>query len=198
MLFKYAKNYTENVKEFRNSPHNVVFGGERDYFNLINEFAIKKRQGEPLFYCQKYRITDNNLYNVKKVKKDGGEYKPKVCWVYLDATEKWFRAIEKNSTLSKEARDMILYRKGELKHFPHYWTFLNDLPKLTFIDKTIPQVKLLSNLTAWTVREVQKHIVSEFNLVDLKVSENDNESCKACFVEKLSDVRNSWVEINSP
>ena len=91
-------------------------------------------------------------------------YEPNVCWVYLDRTESWLKKIEDNASLPEETKRAILYARGEFKHFPHYWTFFNDLPKATVIDKSAPQVNLLANLTAWTIREASGTITDAFGI----------------------------------
>lgn len=137
---------------YKNKPHNRIF--ERpSYIDLIQGFNAQRKQGKPLVYCQKeVTILKNNRYNIAGTGQSG--YKPNICWVYLDRTKNWLKQIEQASDQNfKRTQTAIRNQQGEFKHFPHYWTFVDDLPKLTLIDRSNRQVNLLANLTAWTVRE---------------------------------------------
>lgn len=163
-LFEHKNRYVTYLEVARNKPHNEVFKGENEYSNLLNAFADKKRKGNPLVYCQNYQVKDNPRFNVKEKKIDGSNYEPKVCWVYLDRTRDWLSKIEKNCKLVAPIKRSILSAKGEFKRFPHYLTFFNDLPSVTVIDKSAPQVNLLANLTAWTIREASGTIADAFGV----------------------------------
>lgn len=155
-LFKRSSKYDTQTEISSNKPHNEVFRNE-DYAQLLNTFSTNKREGKPLVHCQKYKVVENKRFNVRE-KKGIVAYEPNVCWIYLDRTQNWLNEIKNNTSLPEETKRAILYARDEFKHFPHYWTFFNDLPNVTVIDKSAPQVNLLANLTAWTVWEARKDI----------------------------------------
>ncbi|MDX8398672.1 MAG: patatin-like phospholipase family protein [Gallionellaceae bacterium] len=174
-LFELDSKYTKYTKVFAQAPQNVVLAGKNEYQKLLNAFLEKKRKGKPLVYCQQYRIKENLLYNIKD--SSDTAYQPNICWVYLDLPKFWVNEIISNSSLSKQMRDLILLRKGELKHFPHYWTFFDDFPKLTLIDKSELQVRLLANLTAWTLRESALTIAGALGLQTKLPNDKSKSSC---------------------
>ncbi len=145
-------------KVFEGKPHNVIF--ERSaYVKLLDGLKKRQSKGEPLIYCNQYNIKENERYNIRY----DADYKPNICWVYLDRSKKWLADIKKNDNINMEMINDIDKYKGEFKHFPHYWTFLNNLPRITLIDMSHKQVNLLANLTAWTVREGAQTIRNGFD-----------------------------------
>ncbi len=179
------KNNSNYSKVFRRHPHNIVFS-ENAFNRLIQGFdkKLEDHNGEPnrnipnspLVYCDTYSIVENKRFNVtrtydfkeKKTNHDKGVYAPKICWVYLSNAKAWLEEIEKNTDIDNEIKYSILNKKGEFRHFPHYWTFANDLPKLTVIDKSHAQVNLLSNLTHWVVKMTANDITKYLGLGEVK------------------------------
>ena len=169
----------EYSKIFKKKPHNVIFKAEA-YSDLLNGLEQQKKKGEPLIYCDKYEIHKNDRYNIK----EDDNYKPNICWVYLNRSEKWLAQIKNNTAINSDVKKDILEKKGEFKHFPHYWTFFNDLPKITVINKSHKQVNLLANLTAWSVRSGVDIIRSGFD-ADLAKTLNQEVNSKLAVDVKL-------------
>jgi hypothetical protein len=135
-------------KVFEGKPHNVIFN-QGAYTRLLAGLNKQQSTGGPLIYCEKYDIRENKRYNISY----DADYKPAICWVYLDRSKKWLEDIKNNVNINMEMVNGIDKHKGEFKHFPHYWTFFNNIPRITLIDMSHKQVNLLANLTAWTVRK---------------------------------------------
>ncbi len=132
---------------------NVVFAdGEVQLSKICHEFLKLKRTGEPLVYCQRYEIKDNPRQGVR-----GGDYRPNICWVYLDRSEQWINLLPHNDAW-KCTQD-LKNRRGDFKHFPHYATFGEEGSALIDLDRE--RVRALSNLTAWTLFKSAPYIVSK-------------------------------------
>ncbi len=173
-------------KVFKGKPHNVIFEEEK-YIELLQGLKAQQNTDGPLIYCDQYEIKENKRYNIRK----DDNYKPNICWVYLDESKKWLEAI--NNNVNKNGNDNqnfisnITEHRGEFKHFPHYKTFFNNLPSITLIDLSHKQVNLLANLTAWTVREGAQTIRNGFN----------NEFQKALPIEIINIKPNPAIKLES-
>ena len=150
-------------KKLDNLPHNVVFEEEK-LLEIYQKFKSKKSQnlsnkkyiGEPLVYCDKYKIKDNPWYVIDS-------YEPNICWVYLDKTGGWLNEITENMKIKKTS-SQIINNKKKFKNFPHFSTFVQEKKSLQVIDLDKRAVNLLSNLTAWTVIKSKEYINSKLNI----------------------------------
>lgn len=186
-------------KVFRNHPHNIVFDG-RQFQSIVKAFdkQTNHKQGEienlvpeaPLVHCDTYDVMDNKRFNVTSHYNDKNKtvYKPKICWVYLSNSKAWYDAILGNKNIDPEMKHAITNKKSEFRRFPHYWTFVNDLPKLTLIDKTHAQVNLLANLTHWTVEKIKDYISKELGLDNIVTKHTKNEEMPLHGCIKNSDI----------
>ncbi|MEI7995486.1 MAG: hypothetical protein WCH01_11350 [Methylococcaceae bacterium] len=140
-------------------PKNRVFE-EKEFNNLYEAYKKNKQQGNPLVYCQKYSIMDNPNYVISSKKPDNTDYKPTICWVYLDRTEKWIKKLDVNDEVSKK----ISKNEGPFKNFPHYKTFAEGKKQFEIIDIDRKAVNALSQLTAWTVLESKYYLSHHLGL----------------------------------
>ena len=123
---------------------------------LIGAFREKQDQGEPLVYCQTFRVRDNTRQSVES-------YDPNICWVYLERVADWINQITQPARLAEELRS----GQGTFDNFPHYRTFGEQGPLLIDLDRE--RVHAMSNLTAWTVFEAAEYIAEHLSSADLDV-----------------------------
>lgn len=139
--------------------HNVVIAdGDAELSTLCREFAQRKKDGEPLVYCQRYTIKDNPRQGIS-----GTDYAPAICWVYLDLTHNWVVQLPEKE--GGERTDALKHHHGDFKHFPHFQTFGEQGPLLIDLDRE--RVRALSNLTAWTVFEKAPYIAEKLATASL-------------------------------
>ncbi|MEM7244771.1 MAG: hypothetical protein AAF533_05475 [Acidobacteriota bacterium] len=143
-------------KKGRSKRLNVVFkdGNER-LLDLVEGLMKRKLCGRPLVHCQQYEVRPSTRHGIRAIDEDGEAYKPEICWVYLDRTERWMSEMKK-SGLSAKTKHRLEAEKRPFKNFPHYKTFFQNPGLVVKLGKR--QVNALANLTAWTVCEEQAHI----------------------------------------
>ena len=134
---------------------NVVIADQdgKQLATLCQEFSKRKAAGEPLVYCNKYDIVDNHRQAIR-----GKDYRPSICWVYLDRTGQWIEQL--NAGGGKKTGELMV-KKGDFATFPHYSTFGEK--KTNLIDLNRERVHALSNLTAWTVLVSKDYIAANLS-----------------------------------
>lgn len=163
--------------------HNAVFEAKK-LDELIEAFKKKSTNPKSLMHCDTYDVQKNERYNIESDK----SYRPKICWVYLQPSQEWFKDInvaecEKTSSGNCEKLQELKERKGEFAHFPNYNTFFDDLGTghLSVIKKTPEQANMLSQYTSWVVRqnacEISKELGLEINSSEVR-SEYLPDDCK--------------------
>ncbi|WP_204248099.1 patatin-like phospholipase family protein [Kiloniella spongiae] len=133
-------------------PFNVVFeNGEEELENIYKAFNADRAKGAPLTYCKVYKVKSNAVYNIKHDE----EYKPTICWNYLDRAQSWIEEVRKSGFTSTQYRDLV-NGKRDFKNFPHYGTFLER--RLQLIALNPAQTNALSALTTWSILKSRDEI----------------------------------------
>lgn len=151
MIAKYVVSFFEKMEKPDGSPDkygdNLIFEeGTSKLSQLVSAFRTKKREGEPLVYCDAYNIKENEHYGIY----DTAQYKPNLCWVYLDRSNDWLETLT-----DPKISD---YAQRRWRNLPHFKTFLPSLLKPSLVDLSNAEVKLGSNLAAWTMCESAEYI----------------------------------------
>ncbi len=163
-FFDLPGKYSTYRKVFKQYPHNVIFEGNK-FEDMIREFArIKKEEpGSPLVFCDNFAVKENSFWNIHNEEK---EYKPDICFVYLDRNEEWIGSLTEKSGIKRE----ILELRKPFEHFPHYWTFAENWAFLQrgpidyVIDYTEPMVNALAGLSGWSVMQAQGKISRQLKI----------------------------------
>jgi len=163
--FKYVKDKDYNE---------VIDNGQQKFKELHSAFTVQKSEQNagPLVHCDTYDIKDQSRYGISA-------YKPNICWVYLDKTEKWLQQVKQNPKMSKTYK-LIDKDKKEFKNFPHFATFAQEWKEAQLIDLERPAVNVLSNLTAWTVFEKKEYLAK-----NLGIKSNGKKSNVTAEINKL-------------
>jgi hypothetical protein len=134
-------------EEHANDAIAAVFAGNGSA--LIEALAQKKRDEEIPYHCDSFTISDRNQIGLPS------SYSPRVCWVYLDRTEKWARSL-----LNTPDSLMERLRNGErpYKSFPHYSTFLAEGSRIQAADLDKKEILAMGQLTTWTVCQIAKDL----------------------------------------
>lgn len=153
----------------------LIGENEEQLVTLHDEFLADRINGNPMIHCAKYKINHDAFKDGKLRTSIPKNYSPNICWVYLDAPDKWFEQI-KNSNLLPETMVELYYGTGEFEHFPHYWTFVQGAGEMpgTIINLSQKQANALAELTSWTVCEGANEMARSFNLPELS-----DKSCSA-------------------
>jgi len=170
-----------------------IFEGEI-FKKMIMEYNDDYKVGRPLVFCNadtKLKA-DADVINRFNIKPDS-DYKPNVCWVYLDRSMQWIHKIAATRGIdpvdhrpcnpkyapnslrcTSNAESVrgnggkyvsrLVQQKKQFRHFPHYKTFLEQWYKLRVIDLKKVQVNALAQLTAWTVLSSEKEIGAALGL----------------------------------
>jgi hypothetical protein len=168
-----ARFFEQDLSE--NRPDNGVFeNGDVRLRELREAFARQQSQGQPLVHCAAYQVRPNPRYNIH------ARYQPTVCWVYLDASEAWFREV-RTAFAERGGRWLgaLAARQDPFERLPHYETFFENgevralweqvaaghIDLVSFTKRLLKlkdsrviklqpaQVAALANLAAWTVCE---------------------------------------------
>ncbi len=146
-------------------PKNIIFD-TKELTKLYNAFESRKKSGEPLVYCQKYKIKENLFYGITKDE----SYTPKICWFYNDKASKWVDEIRNNPYLGTE-KNKILKEEKKYEHIPHSFTFLEHW---SLIDRNNRDVNSESNIGSWSVCESANLLSTKMNF---KIKQHKN--CKS-------------------
>jgi hypothetical protein len=138
-LVSFFKKLSKKGKYFHNQ---VIDEPDKKLSELVTSFETKKREGAPLIHCDEYDIMENKRFGVPRIE----GYKPNICWIYLDRSDRWLNAIP-----DKKIREEYAVRKW--RNLPHFKTFLPSLFKPAVVDLSDAEVNLGSNLAAWSVCE---------------------------------------------
>ncbi len=170
-----------------------IFEGEI-FKKMIMEYNDDYKVGRPLVFCNadtKLKV-DADVINRFNIKPDS-DYKPNVCWVYLDRSMQWIHKIAaargidpvdhrpcnpkyapnslRCTSTAESGRgnggkyvSRLVQQKKQFRHFPHYKTFLEQWYKLRVIDLKKVQVNALAQLTAWSVLSSEKEIGAALGL----------------------------------
>jgi hypothetical protein len=140
--------------------NNVVFDNEsgKKLKDFCQGLLKNKKIGDPLIYCDTYRIIDNYRQAVT-----GGEYQPSICWAYLDRTDNWIKKIK---TEEQGPTRSLINKKRDFIHFPHYQTINERKGKLINLNKN--QVHTSSNLTAWSILNKKEYISEKMGKLPIK------------------------------
>ena len=166
--------YTNLKAYFKKDPVNYPYAhvfedndvNDNGAFNqLRKDFISDSNSGNPLVHCNKYNIKSNAAFGIEVDE----NYKPNICWFYLESAEKWNDSIINSSQSGKHITDLI-NQKGQFKHFPHYKTFFENKPAI--VDLTYPQVNALSNFTAWSVCQGMEDINNTLSIKSNNYCEN--------------------------
>lgn len=162
---------SERSKIRNHFSHNSVFK-EDELEKLIVEFKKADERHEPLVFCSKYVVQNNEHYNISS-------YEPTICWVYLQPSKKWHDAINIEECKGNDCQHVsnLKNRIGEFKNFPNYKTFLNDLRDghPSVIKKSVAQANALSQFTSWSVQQSACEISRKLKL---KLPENLTTECE--------------------
>lgn len=125
---------------------------EGNAFSLIDQLLQANEAGKPLTCRMKIPVLDNEWLGIHSVKPSGEPYEVEILWVYLDMPASWY-----NQVPSAIQSELEKGEDGLFEDFPHYPTagteFEPSKPK-TWHDLgglSLSQVKLLSQLTYWTL-----------------------------------------------
>ena len=170
VLAKYVISFFRQLKKNNGSPRkysfNLVFeDGENKLEELVGQFEKKKSAGRPLIFCGQYDVRANVHFGIR----DTENYRPNICWIYLDRTADWLKALT-DEKLKK-------YAKRKWRNLPHFKTFFPGLFKPSAVDLANAEVNLGSNLAAWTVCQSATILREELPNLDLKVRPRSESDC---------------------
>jgi hypothetical protein len=140
-----------------------VFERER-FSELTAELLEKHNKKEVVISCGEFRIRECNQLGIP-------DYAPWICWVYLDATA-W-----KNQLSPRDQKLVRTLKDGSgspFCTFPHYRTFRAEGSRLQAGDLDKKEINALSQLTTWTVEQVQDQLRSGPRWVDENKSRQDD------------------------
>jgi hypothetical protein len=120
--------------------------------SLLDGFRQKQESGEPLIYCDEYKVKANGHYKIRP-------YTVRICWVYNDKVNRWNQHLD-NSPDGDKINQML--NSKEFSNFPHYRTFLQNPPKI--IDLSRSQVSALAHLSCWCVCKGADEIREHFEI----------------------------------
>lgn len=113
-------------------------------------------EGAPLAYCGTFDALANPRFGIRV-------YRPNICWVYLDRSQRWIDDLpEDHKLFRKLRRGKVPFTK--FYRFPHYSTFFHRFFKLRVIDLGEEQVNALAHLTSWTVLNSSLAVAKCFGL----------------------------------
>lgn len=147
------KNLFFENEEDKFSKNIVLEGGKEKFKEIVSSFIRADKNGKTLLHYDKYKVLDNHHHGIHS-------YNTKICWVYNQRVSTW------EEKLNYRLKKLIGYQDekseftGELKRFPHYKTFFENLPKI--IDLTKIQVGLLAHLSCWNITANKERLVSFF------------------------------------
>jgi hypothetical protein len=114
---------------------NVVFDASL-YERLREGIDRNTRDGSSIYCADQWDVRDNALYEIRA-------YKVNICWVQLQANERWFGALPADTTQRMQ--------RSDFRRFPWLSTFGQNLP---FVIRLDPEhVHLLSQFTTWMLTE---------------------------------------------
>lgn len=119
--------------------HNKVFE-ERRHKVVVDALVAAREDGRPQVFCDTgWTVLANDRFGVLP------HTGLNICFVYNAGSRQWDDEFAKHPDVLKMAKD--------IKNFPWFSTFEQNKPNA--IKLSTAQVNLLSNLTAWTIRNTQ-------------------------------------------
>lgn len=170
------------IAEAKTPAINVFENGSKKLQELLESYINLKSKGRPLVYCDKYKISKNELYSLLPET----DYEPTICWAYLDRTSSWVKEFlitgrndntkdgidnkfkcqmgdfkdRSNSPLLTDAKRKKYKKYQNIKsifeNFPQLKTFGEQSFKI--IDLKREHVHALSNLTAWSLINTKDYL----------------------------------------
>jgi hypothetical protein len=119
---------------------------------VMDGLAERVKQGRSAVHCQQHEVLNNVHQGIV-----GRDYKPTICWVYLESSKNWVTKLSVDTCLKGD----IARGESPVESFPHYETMLQE--PVSFLDLDTVAINALADYTSWSVVSAADEIRDAFD-----------------------------------